>query len=82
MTYEFYGYPLDFMERYRAGIEKVTAEDVTRVAHKYVHPGTFAVLVVGNSEAGKQLNSLGVPVTRLDISIPPAPKGTAPAVER
>ena len=37
MLYEFYGYPLDFLERYRAAIEKVTADDVARVAQKYVH---------------------------------------------
>jgi zinc protease len=73
MTYEFYGYPLDFLEKFRAGIDKVTIADVSRVAHKYVHPDSFAVLVVGNEEAGKQLASLG-PVTKLDISIPPPPK--------
>jgi zinc protease len=71
MTYEFYGYPLDFLEKYRAGIEKVTVEDVNRVAHKYVHPNSFAVLVVGNDEAGKLVSSLG-PVTKLDIAIPAA----------
>ena len=37
MAYEFYHYPLDFLERYRAEVEKVTADDVTRVARKYVH---------------------------------------------
>jgi zinc protease len=72
MTYEFYGYPPDFLERYRTGIERVTVADITRVTQKYVHPGGFAVLVVGNAEADKLLSSLG-PVTRLDISIPPPP---------
>ncbi len=38
MTYEFHGYPLDFLEKFRAGIEKVTAADVNRVVQKYVHP--------------------------------------------
>jgi zinc protease len=76
MAYEYYGYPLDFMEKFRAGIEKVTAEDVSRVAHKYIHPGAFAVLVVGNEEAGKQLTSLG-PVTNVDISIPPPKEAVA-----
>src|SRR5256714_266338 len=28
MTYEFYGYPADFLERFRAGIEKVSSDDV------------------------------------------------------
>jgi zinc protease len=73
MAYEFYGYPPDFLERYRAGVEKVTTADVARVAQKYVHPGTFATLVVGTTEAGKQLATLG-PVTKIDITIPePAP---------
>ena len=71
MRYEFYGYPPDFLERFRAGIEKVTKEDVNRVAHKYLHPEQLAVLVVGNAqEVDPQLAKLG-PVTKLDISIPP-----------
>jgi zinc protease len=49
MAYDFYGYPADFLERYRAGIEKVTAADVNRVAQKYVHKDQLAVLVVGNT---------------------------------
>jgi zinc protease len=72
MAYEFYRYPLDFLEKFRGGVEKVTPADILRVARKYVHPGSFAVLVVGNDEAGKLLSSLG-PVTTLDISIPPCP---------
>ena len=70
MAYEFYGYPADFLERYRAGIEKVTTEDVARVVEKYVHAGQLAVLVVGNtSEFDKPLSSLGS-VTNIDITIP------------
>ncbi len=73
MRYEFYGVPLDYLEQYRAAIDKVTVEDVARVAKKYVHPDQLAVLVVGNpGELGNQLSSLG-PVTQLDITIPPPP---------
>jgi zinc protease len=69
-TYAFYGYPQDFLERYRAGVEKVTAADVLRVANKYVHKEELKVLVVGNtSEFEKQLAALG-PVTPIDITIP------------
>lgn len=50
IRYEFYGYPPDFLERYRAGIEKVTPADVDRVARKYIHPERFAILVVGNAK--------------------------------
>ncbi len=49
MAYEFYGYPADFLERYRAGVEKLTTADVARVAAKYLHKERFPVLVVGNS---------------------------------
>jgi zinc protease len=74
MTYEFYHYPLDFLERYRGEIDKVTAEQVQAVAKKYLLKDKLAVLVVGNdAEFDKPLNSLGT-VTKLDITIPPPPK--------
>jgi len=73
MTYEFYGYPADYLEKFRAGVEKVTQADVARVVSKYLHKEQLAVLVVGNtSEFDKPLASLG-PVTNVDITIPPPP---------
>ncbi len=77
MAYEFYGYPLDFLEQYQSAIEKVTKEDVARVAAKYIHRDQMSVLVVGNtSEFDKPLTTLG-PVTKIDITIPPPPPGIA-----
>src|SRR6516165_9642663 len=74
MTYEFYHYPLDFLERYRGEIEKVTAQQVQQVAKKYLQKDKLAVLVVGNDrEFDKPLSSLGS-VTKVDITIPPPPK--------
>jgi zinc protease len=73
MTYEFYGYPSDFLEKYRTGIEKVTQQDLARVEQKYIHKDKLAVLVIGNSaEFDKPLSTFG-PVTTLDISIPAPP---------
>ncbi len=70
MLYEFYGYPPDFLERYRSGIEKVTAEDVARVAKAHVHRDKLAVLVVGKAEDfDRPLVGFG-PVTTLDVTIP------------
>jgi zinc protease len=71
MAYEFYGYPADFLERYRAAIEKVSREDIARVAATYLHKDQLAVLVVGNTaEFDKPLSSLGT-VTNVEITIPP-----------
>ncbi len=73
MAYEFYGYPQDYLEKFRTGVEKVTTADVARVAAKYLHKDQLAVLVVGHSsEFDKPLSSLG-PVTNIDIAIPPPP---------
>ncbi len=70
MAYEFYGYPADFLERYRTGIDKVTEADVERVAEKYVHKDQLAVLVVGKAaDFDRPLSSFGA-VTALDITIP------------
>jgi zinc protease len=67
----FYGYPPDFLEKYRAGIEAVTAADVTRVANKYIDVSKLAIVVVGNkAEIKPDLSALGT-VTVLDIAIPP-----------
>jgi zinc protease len=73
MTYEYYGYPPDWLDKYQAEIKKVTAADVNRVAAKYLHRDQLAVLVVGNTkEFDKPLTSLGT-VKEIDIAIPPPP---------
>jgi zinc protease len=73
VTLAVYGYPSDFLERYRSGVEKVTSADVARVAQKYVQPDKLAIVVVGNSaEIQPPLSGLGA-VTTLDIAIPGAP---------
>ncbi len=74
LALEFYGYPSDFIERYRSSVDKVTTADVARVAKKYVGRDKFAVIVVGKEkDFDKPLSTFGT-VTRLDITIP---EGTA-----
>jgi zinc protease len=82
VTLAFYGYPPDFLEKYKTGIEAVTAADVTRVANKYIDTSKLAIVVVGNkSEITPALSTLG-PVTTLDIAIPPDPaKPSRPAAK-
>jgi zinc protease len=75
VTLAFYGYPADTLEKYKAGIEKVTAADVTRVANKYIDVSKLAIIVVGNeAEIKPPLSTLGK-VTNIDITIPPPPSG-------
>jgi len=73
VTLAFYGYPPDFLEKYKTGIEKVTAADVSRVANKYVDQSKLGIVIVGNqSEITPKLDALGK-VTDIDITIPPPP---------
>jgi Zn-dependent M16 (insulinase) family peptidase len=81
MTYDYFGYPRDFVDRVKAGVEKVTRADVKRVAAKYLKPDLVKILVVGNEkQLDEPLSVLGA-VNRIDITIPVAkeekPEATA-----
>lgn len=73
MRYEYYGYPEDFIFRYRRNVEATTIADVQRAANTYLRPENLVTLVVGNTEAiNPPLSSLGnaVKVQSIDITIP------------
>ncbi|MFT5143560.1 MAG: zinc protease [Rhodothermales bacterium] len=85
MTYEYYDYPIDFLETQKNSLEAVTVDDVHRVAQKYLKPSDVKILAVGKpSEFGEPLSSLG-PVTEIDITIPtgeePLPKASDESTE-
>ncbi|MFH0778744.1 MAG: pitrilysin family protein [Candidatus Eisenbacteria bacterium] len=70
MTYKYYGYPTDFLQKTRAAIEKVSKEDVLRVAKKRLLPEKLTLLAVGDaSQFDKPLSSFGT-VRVVDITIP------------
>jgi zinc protease len=72
LTYAYFGYPLDFTEKQKAGVEKVTKADVLRVAKKYLTPDKVQILVVGKkADFDKPLSTLGN-VNVIDITIPAA----------
>ncbi len=71
MTYEYYGYPADFIFQYQNKVKDVTAEDIQRSAQKYLVPDKIFTLIVGNEKAIKpNLNSLNQSVSKIDITIP------------
>jgi predicted Zn-dependent peptidase len=77
MLYSYYGLPLDFLEKYRQNIDKVTGEDVARVAAKYLHPDQATLLVVGNpADFDRPVDSFGE-MEVVDITIPSPPDTTA-----
>ncbi len=78
VTYEYYGYPKDFIFQYQKGVQAVTKADVLRVAKKYLNPEAISIVAVGKpSDFGKPLTTLG-PVKEIDLSIPEPGKPTAP----
>jgi zinc protease len=45
-----YDLPTDYLQTYRAKVEKVTAADVQQVAQKYVRPDEMAMVIVGDAK--------------------------------
>ena len=73
MTYEYFDYPLDWLDRLRNGMETVTTEQVRKAAADHIHPENFTILVVGPKEGtDRPLSDFGA-VTPVDITIPEPP---------
>jgi zinc protease len=71
VTYEYHGYPKDFIFQYKAAVEKVTGADVLRVAKQYLKPENFTYVLVGKpADFGTPLDTLGLPVAKIDLTIP------------
>jgi predicted Zn-dependent peptidase len=72
-----YRLPEDYFAKYVQNIQAVTADDVQRVARKYIVPGRFAVVVVGDRKkiepAIRALNLGEIKVLTIDEVFGPAP---------
>ncbi len=75
LTLEYFGYPLDWLARYRAAIEGVTTDQV-RTAARRLRPEDFAIVVVGPAQGTDKPLTIYGKVTPIDLSPPaqaPAP---------
>jgi len=71
VTYEYFGYPEDFLMRIKSNVEKVTKADVLRVAKKHLKPDTVQILAVGRPDDFDEPLSTFGNVNEIDITIPP-----------
>jgi len=70
MTYDYYGFPEDFLQKTKESVEQTTKGDVLRVAKEYLHPDALQILAVGNAAAfDEPLAALGA-VNEIDVTIP------------
>src|SRR4029077_19234502 len=65
---ELYGLPHDYFDRYRENIAGVAAEDIARVASKYIDPDRALLVIVGNAaQIREPLGTLRLPIQHLDV---------------
>jgi hypothetical protein len=80
VTYDYFGYPADFLTQYEQALAKVTKADVLRVAKQYFQPSQLSIIAVGNDKLfGQPLTALNLPIKPLDVSIPQAHETQAAA---
>jgi len=70
MTYEYFGYPADFLQKTKERVEKVTKADVLRVARDHLKPDKVQILAVGRPDDFDEPLSVLGPVNEIDITIP------------
>ena len=70
MMLEFDGWPMDFYKTYLDNYRKVTADDIKRVAQKYLTPDAMTYVVVGKAETYEEpLDDFGK-VTVIELTEP------------
>lgn len=76
--YEAVGYPPDFLQRYQKSLDEVTSASVLAAARRKITPAKQVAIIVGKeADFDRPLASAGLPVERVDITIPPPPSKRA-----
>ena len=70
LTYEYFGYPADWLSRFRTGIEKATVAQVRKAARTHIKPNQFVFLIIGPRQETAPALARYETVEELDISIP------------
>ena len=70
MTYEYFGYPADFLQKTKQNVEKVSKADVLRVAREHLKPDKMQILAVGRPQDFDEPLSVLGPMREIDITIP------------
>lgn len=63
-----FNFPADYWDKYPAQIVAITADDVQRVARKYINPATMQVVAVGDAGKIKTILEKYGPVELVDVS--------------
>jgi zinc protease len=68
ITRKAYNFPADYWDKYPAQIVAISADDVQRVARKYINPATMQVVAVGDAGKIKSVLEKYGPVEIVDAS--------------
>ena len=68
ITRKAYNFPADYWDKYPAQIAAIKADDVQRVARKYINPATMQVVAVGDASKIKPVLEKYGPVEIVDAS--------------
>lgn len=70
LTYEYFGYPSDWLVRFRTGIEQATVPQIQKAARTHIKPDQFVTLIIGPRQETAPALARYETVEELDISIP------------
>jgi zinc protease len=76
---KLYGFPADYWDTYPAKIMAITADDVQRVAKKYMSPDTMQIVAVGDASKIKTVMEKYGPVEMYGVDGKPQTAATAPS---
>ncbi len=80
ITRKTYNFPADYWDKYPAQIAAIKAEDVERVAKKYINPATMQVVAVGDASKIKTVMEKYGPVEMVDASGKPPVEAGKPTI--